>query len=334
MSERCRNLTLLALTLVAASSCRIGYDELTTGSIEAGGSNLGGAAGNTSTQSSAGNGFGGTAVGGAATGGAQSTAPTGGSANTGGNPSGGASSGPMSTGGAASGGAATGGNAATGGGVATGGAATGGAATGGAATGGAATGGAATGGAATGGAATGGASNSGGASGSGGCAPTHGGIEVCDGLDNDCMNGADDGVTCPSGCRGIPYAGNGYQFCEAEIAWATAKANCEAQGLHLVKIDTAAENTFVGTTAFATNVAFVWLGGDDIAVANQWVWLDGTLFWTGGSSGSAPPGVYVNWYPGLPGPGGNTPCLEMRDDYTWDDKQCSQGKRYVCETSY
>lgn len=172
------------------------------------------------------------------------------------------------------------------------------------------------------------------AGGSGGCAPTHGGVEVCDGLDNDCSGSADDGVTCPSGCRGVAFGGNGYQFCEAEIAWQSAKAACDAQGMHLVVVASAAENDFVGATAFATGIAFVWLGGDDLSVEGSWHWQDGTLFWTGTSSGSAPPGAYVNWYPGYPGSAATTDCLEMRSDLSWDDKQCSQGKRYVCELLY
>jgi hypothetical protein len=54
---------------------------------------------------------------------------------------------------------------------------------------------------------------------------------------------------------------------------------------------------------------------------------------TGSSSGSAPSGVYTNWFTGYPA-SGQTHRLEMRDDYTWNDKQCSQGKRYVCELFY
>jgi hypothetical protein len=180
----------------------------------------------------------------------------------------------------------------------------------------------------------GGSSGSGGSGGSGGCTPTNGSVEICDGLDNDCSNGADDGVTCPTGCTGVAFGGNGYQFCQAEIAWQTARTNCEMQGMHLVKVDSDAENTFIGTTMFGTASAFVWLGGDDLTTSDSWLWHDGSLFWTGPSSGSAPSGVYTNWFPSYPSAGGNTRCLEMRDDYSWNDKQCSQSKRYVCELLY
>ena len=183
--------------------------------------------------------------------------------------------------------------------------------------------------------AAGGTSTSGGASaggsGGGNCTVTNGGIEICDGLDNDCSGVVDNGATCLMNCRGIAFGANGYQFCEAEIAWQSAVAACETQGMHLVKITSDAENTFVGTTAFATGIAFVWLGGDDITAEGSWHWRDGALFWTGPSSGSAPAGIYTHWYINYPGVSGTTDCLEMRDDFTWDDKQCSQGKRYVCE---
>jgi hypothetical protein len=141
-------------------------------------------------------------------------------------------------------------------------------------------------------------------------------------------------VVCPSTCRGVAYDGNGYMFCDAIVAWDTAQAACVAQGMHLVKVDSAAENTFIGATAFGVGTDFVWLGGDDLTTEGSWHWPDGTLFWTGADTGSAPPGIFTNWYAGYPRAGGNTDCLEMRDDYTWDDKQCTQGKRYVCELLY
>lgn len=160
---------------------------------------------------------------------------------------------------------------------------------------------------------------------------TNGGVEVCDGLDNDCANGVDDGVTCPTNCTGVAFGGNGYQFCDYPVAWQVAHDNCVAQGMHLAKVDSDEENTFIGTTAFATSAAYVWLGGDDIAAEGSWHWQDGTLFWTGDSAGNAPVGVYTHWYPGYPQAAGTKDCLEMRDDYTWDDKTCGQSKQYVCE---
>ncbi len=122
-------------------------------------------------------------------------------------------------------------------------------------------------------------------------------------------------------------------FCDAELGAVDADASCTTLDMHLVKIDSAEENDFVASNMFGTNLNFIWLGGDDIATEGSWLWRDDALFWTGTSSGSAPTGVYTNWYPGYPG-GNNTDCLEMRDDGTWDDKQCTQGKRYVCELSF
>jgi len=103
--------------------------------------------------------------------------------------------------------------------------------------------------------------------------------------------------------------------------------------MHLVKVSSEMENTFIAQTAFGAGVSFLWLGGDDLTTEGSWHWQDGTLFWTGSSSGSAPVGAYTSWYIGFPGTGTNSDCLEMRDDGTWDDKQCSQGKRYVCESN-
>jgi hypothetical protein len=99
--------------------------------------------------------------------------------------------------------------------------------------------------------------------------------------------------------------------------------------MHLVTVDSSLKNTFIGTTAFGTGTAYVWLGGNDLDTPESWVWHDGVLFWTGAGDGNAPPGTYENWYPDYPR--GNGDCLEMRDDYTWENQACTQGKRYVCE---
>jgi hypothetical protein len=123
-------------------------------------------------------------------------------------------------------------------------------------------------------------------------------------------------------------------LCDGVAEYPTAETACTMLGMHLVKVSSEAENTFIFDTMFQSSPDFIWLGGDDIATDGSWRWQDDELFWTGSSTGSAPTGVYTNWYPGYPRGGSNVDCLEMRDDGTWDDKQCTQGKRYVCELLY
>lgn len=88
--------------------------------------------------------------------------------------------------------------------------------------------------------------------------------------------------------------GNYYEHVDAAVDWATAKSNAAAmtyngmQG-HLAVITSEAENLFV-----AQNLGVflrAWIAGSDAAVEGDFRWdagpEAGTLFWTGGLTGSA-----------------------------------------------
>lgn len=291
-----------------------------TGGTDAeGGTSTGGASGTGGTDPSGGSAQGGEAGSGAA--------PMGGSAGT---PAGG------------TGGAGTAGMGGTG----TSGAGMGGAAIGGAGTGGAGTGGAGTGGAGMGGAGTGG---------SGGCVPTVPATERCDGIDNNCTGGVDEGAACPDNCTGATRAGHTYLLCSFEDTsgpmnrvrtWMQALDFCTTRGLGLVALESAEENQFV--LAWIEKLKLtdnVWMAANDRdsvlgpSREGTWVWgaANGAVqFWQGDENGMPVMMRYEDWATGEPNNMSNEDCgvFSADHDYAWDDRVCSNTyANFVCESA-
>ena len=171
------------------------------------------------------------------------------------------------------------------------------------------------------------------------CVVTNGGIERCDGLDNDCNGIEDDGATCGNQCVGATYGGHAYAFCSATHTFADAETDCQSKSMRLARIDDAAENQFLGSLAFAgisNNVVstWPWFGASDIASPIEWAFVDGTVFWSGRSGGSAVGGLYTNWGSANPGDGSGTYCatLSHSGDLNWVDRGCSNLQPYLCES--
>lgn len=187
----------------------------------------------------------------------------------------------------------------------------------------------------------GGSSGAGGAvatGGAGGCAPTNGGVEICDGRDNDCTGTIDDRGACPSICEGAAYGGHGYMLCGAnQTNWDVARANCQATGMDLVVIGSAEENQFVFDWV-NTRRKQVFIGGTDVATEGDWRWVDGTPFWNGVANGSAVGGAYTSWTPGQPDNAasasyeGDCAYMSWQDSGRWQDWWCQQSLDYMCET--
>lgn len=161
-----------------------------------------------------------------------------------------------------------------------------------------------------------------------------GATEVCDGVDTDCDAATADG--CPGGCvpvrRAVPDATHVYLLCATAAARAAATAACLGEATHLVRIDDAPEQEWVrmqATNSFGANPFAI--GGSDATTEGSWVWEDGDLFWTGNEGGMAAPGAFTNWAGGEPNNSNNEDCAIMKPDQTWDDRDCGDSFRYVCE---
>lgn len=125
------------------------------------------------------------------------------------------------------------------------------------------------------------------------------GVEVCNGMDDDCNGFADDGDTCP--CPAVQQLGQLYLFCDDGATWTEAEIFCQRAGQHLVKVDDAAENDFLTSQARARGIDETWLGLNDRQNGGQFVWHDGSA------------AGYTAWNPGQPnnGDGGDQDCAEL-----------------------
>jgi hypothetical protein len=171
-----------------------------------------------------------------------------------------------------------------------------------------------------------------------GCVVTNGGVEICDGLDNDCDGVVDNGGVCGAGCTGATYGGHVYASCTTPVPFSGAATDCASKSMRLVRVDDAAENQFLYSIAFAnpanlSNAFWPWIGGSDIATPVEWMWADGTVFWTGRNNGSAVGGLYTNWAAAAPTDASGTYCTAMQrgGNGTWVDRGCANVQPYFCE---
>ena len=106
-----------------------------------------------------------------------------------------------------------------------------------------------------------------------------------------------------------------------------AEARCQANGMHLAKIDSALENATVLSLA---QDEYVWVGGSNRADLNVYVWLDGTAFY---ASGAAVGDTYENFDPIEPSADRRLRCLQLRrsTNGTWSNAPCSDMQSFVCE---
>lgn len=219
---------------------------------------------------------------------------------------------------------------------------------GGGMSGGGAGGGGAGSGGTSGGGLGGGGAGGGGTGGSGGCASNP---ERCDGVDNNCQGGADEGSVCPTGCTAMTQLARVYVLCyrsNTDITWPVAAETCagtlsEAAGvrLELARIESPEENAALVQWIQSRNLqAGIWMGANDLDVNDTWAWGRGdsrlVFFQDDSSGGHAVDGRYNNWGSGRPN--GDTmmeDCgfFEASNAWRWSDRRCELQPLpgYLCE---
>jgi C-type mannose receptor len=152
--------------------------------------------------------------------------------------------------------------------------------------------------------------------------PDCGRPETCNGLDDNCNADIDEGA-CAPGCTGLTYDAHGYMICTTKVTWQDAMADCGLQGMKLVRIDDAQENSWLFTVYSPLSTGYAWMGANDIDAEGMWVWPDGT------------PVVYENWMAGEPNDSGTSEdCGEVKinlGELVWNDVPCDRVLNYICE---
>ncbi|CAG0906251.1 unnamed protein product [Cyprideis torosa] len=101
--------------------------------------------------------------------------------------------------------------------------------------------------------------------------------------------------------------------------WEHARDNCTARGGELTPVRNRDENDFVFNMSTAGSFGYLWFGGNDFKVENEWEFLDGTkLTWT-------------NFNLNQPENSTTQQCLAIRRDINlWHDLICSSNNPSVC----
>ncbi|XP_063786824.1 asialoglycoprotein receptor 1-like [Pseudophryne corroboree] len=121
------------------------------------------------------------------------------------------------------------------------------------------------------------------------------------------------------------YAMSCYYLSRGSRTWAGAKKDCEDKKSHLVVINSAEEQDYVGRM---TRDLIIWIGLTD--QDGSWKWVDGTLYDTSPKFWRAD--QPDNWFGH--GLGGGEDCAQMYGfdaNYSWNDDHCSRRFKYICE---
>jgi hypothetical protein len=154
---------------------------------------------------------------------------------------------------------------------------------------------------------------------------------TCDGAGN-CGN--PQACAPDTGCAVQYFQGQPYWFCGNDTSWTNARALCQAVGMDLAQIESAAENAFVTSHVFEAS----FIGATDDAVEGSWRWVNTNVeFWQGASIGGSVPGQYSNWQIGQPNliAALVEDCAEINPLFgDWNTESCIlHPEAFVCERS-
>ena len=148
--------------------------------------------------------------------------------------------------------------------------------------------------------------------------------ETCNAMDDDCDGMVDESAGCP--CPVIMRGAEPYLFCGTRRSWMEAQSICASVGYHLATIDDMAESDWVTMTAFMVREEDWWIGLNDRAVPDTFVWESGST------------AAFRNWGTAEPNNfGGNQDCTQIDDGSLafeerglWSDTNCGDLSSFVC----
>lgn len=151
--------------------------------------------------------------------------------------------------------------------------------------------------------------------------------------------GGSNGGTCtPSAdCACESYAGHDYLFCSNTLPQLDARAQCQAAGMDLARVDSDAENTWILNTCIANDMlrkpnSYAYIGASDAVQEGTWQWMDGSVFWIGDSTGNSVDGLYSNWRSSNPIISTSSNCAMMRPGGTWSNLGCDATVFSICKS--
>jgi hypothetical protein len=120
--------------------------------------------------------------------------------------------------------------------------------------------------------------------------------------------------TVPPGCTAVFYQFKPYALCPGPATVTAADSACSSVGMHLIKIDYSAENSWLGGQLSTANYQSAWIGAFDVPTDGTYNWRDGSLL------------GYTAWGPGEP-----TEPYAFISGTTWGTDPASVERSFVCE---
>lgn len=155
-----------------------------------------------------------------------------------------------------------------------------------------------------------------------------GAVERCNGLDDDCDGGIDEGSACRD-CVTEVLNGRSHLLCSSSVPWNTARQTCEEESMVLARIRGSLDSVAIRAAMAMRHAADeYWLGGTDgpaLADEGTWRWLAGNVVFYPDA------GLYTNWAPGEPAtvyPAQD--CLKAVMG-PWHAEECQLSFPFVCE---
>lgn len=125
------------------------------------------------------------------------------------------------------------------------------------------------------------------------------------------------------------FEGHDYLYCDQPTPWEEAEAACAEEGMRMVTISSAGEQTFVERTigmpargsAGDWGPFHTWTGLNDRDREGTFAWMDGSDL------------TYTRWQAGAPSASGaGEDCVMLGQDGAWSDEACAEEVGYVCES--